>query len=130
MDQLIKWSVRLLFVKYFCALFLLILISLFFHEFNVSDHPTIGMSYNVDLLTASSENKMTRVDAQSPVTAQTTQQQQTPSAHQQQQQQQQQQQAFINATLPPGYNYYYPTGSVLPGGYSYPATMFPVSVNV
>jgi len=64
---------------------------------------------------------MTRVDAQSPVTAQTTQQQQTPSAHQQQ--------AFINATLPPGYNYYYPTGSVLPGGYSYPATMFPVSIS-
>lgn len=69
------------------------------------------------------DNKLTRVDAQSPVSAQTsTQQQPTPSAHQQ---------AFLNPTLPPGYNYYYP-GGVLPaaaaaaGGYQYTPTMFPV----
>lgn len=68
------------------------------------------------------EQKMNRVDAQSPVqAAQTSQQQQqtqSAAAHQQ---------TFINpATLPPGYNYHYYAGGMLPGGYSFTPTMFPV----
>ncbi len=69
------------------------------------------------------DNKLARVDAQSPVNAQTSSQQQGQStAHQQ---------AFINPTLPPGYNYYYPS-NVLPaaaaaGGYPYAPTIFPVA---
>jgi hypothetical protein len=65
------------------------------------------------------DQKLTRVEAQSPVQAQSSQQQQqTQSAHQQQ--------AFINPTaLPPGYYNYYP-GGILPGGYSFTPQMFQV----
>ena len=75
----------------------------------------------VDLYSGA-EQKMNRVDAQSPVqAAQTSQQQQqtqSAAAHQQ---------TFINpATLPPGYNYHYYAGGMLPGGYSFTPTMFPV----
>lgn len=63
-----------------------------------------------------SDGKLSRMEAQSP-TVQTSQQQQQQTAQQQQQ--------FINPTLPPGYNYYY-AGGMVPGGYSYTPTVFPV----
>ncbi|XP_033750944.1 ubiquitin-associated protein 2-like isoform X4 [Pecten maximus] len=70
------------------------------------DQTTLG---NVPYSAA--DNKIGRVDAQSPIPA--SQQQSTQSAHQQQH--------FINVP----YGYYYP--SVLPSaGFQYPATMFPV----
>ncbi|XP_060063768.1 ubiquitin-associated protein 2-like isoform X5 [Ylistrum balloti] len=59
---------------------------------------------------SAADNKIGRVDAQSPIPA--SQQQSTQSAHQQQH--------FINVP----YGYYYP--SVLPSGFQYPAQMFPV----
>ena len=75
----------------------------------------------LDCITAGADGKLSRMDAQSPVSAQNSQpQQQAQSAHQ----------AFINPTLPPAAaypNYYYAAGSVLPGGYSYTPTVFPVS---
>ncbi len=72
---------------------------------------------------AGADGKLNRVDAQSPVQAQTSTQQHTPAGNTQQQ-------AFINpaaATLPPGYNYYtYPAG-MLPTGYTqYAPNVFPV----
>lgn len=74
--------------------------------------------------TASADGKLNRVDAQSPVQAQTSSQQQHTAGSTQQQ-------AFINpaaaATLPPGYNYYTYPSNMLPAGYQYsPAAVFPV----
>ena len=65
---------------------------------------------------AGADGKLGRMDAQSPVQAQTSQQGQNQSGHQQ---------AYINPTIPPGYYNYYP-GGMLPSGYSYTPTMFPV----
>ena len=70
---------------------------------------------------AGADGKLNRVDAQSPVQAQTSSQQHTTGSTQQQ--------AFINpaaATLPPGYNYYTYPGSMLPAGYQYSPAVFPV----
>ena len=60
--------------------------------------------------------KMNRVDAPSPVqgSQQSSQQQPAQSAHQQ---------PYINATLAPGYGYYYPNAGLLPSGFSYQPTV-------
>ena len=75
------------------------------------------IKFSIYSIAAGADGKLGRVDAQSPVQAQTSQPGQNQSGHQQ---------TYMNPTIPPGYNYYYP-GGMLPSGYSYTAPMFPVS---